>query len=234
MGCHFLLQEIFPTQRLKPGLLHCRQILYRLSHQDVWGIRNPEDKWKIKMRVACFTYPLRGWQEVENIRDCPSWVRHFLRRCLVSCQHNQRTCSDVPTWESAPVSSKGIKAPRVGLQALFLGWCRWWNLAIHRRSWSAEQGEDANFHVRTIRSGWVIWKQPAFCFGTDIYKLVYSWSLNNRNLNCIGPPIGRFFFLNEYLLQYYTIRGWLDLQMPAAYAEGWLWSYSWIFPLWRH
>ena len=28
-----LLQGIFPTQRLNLGLLHCRQILYHLSHQ---------------------------------------------------------------------------------------------------------------------------------------------------------------------------------------------------------
>ena len=34
MGCHFLLQERFPTQGLKPGLPHCRQTLYRLSHQN--------------------------------------------------------------------------------------------------------------------------------------------------------------------------------------------------------
>ena len=33
VGCHFLLQEIFPTQGLNPGLLHCRQTLYLLSHQ---------------------------------------------------------------------------------------------------------------------------------------------------------------------------------------------------------
>ena len=33
VGCHFLLQEVFPTQGLNPGLLHCRQVLYRLSHQ---------------------------------------------------------------------------------------------------------------------------------------------------------------------------------------------------------
>ena len=33
MGCHFLLQGIFPTQGLNPGLLHCRQILYRLSYK---------------------------------------------------------------------------------------------------------------------------------------------------------------------------------------------------------
>ena len=28
-----ILQGIFPTQASNPGLLHCRQILYRLSHQ---------------------------------------------------------------------------------------------------------------------------------------------------------------------------------------------------------
>ena len=33
MGCHFLLQGIFLTQWLNPGLLHCRRILYRLNHQ---------------------------------------------------------------------------------------------------------------------------------------------------------------------------------------------------------
>ena len=33
MGCHFLLQGIFPTQGLNLGLLHCRQIFYQLSHE---------------------------------------------------------------------------------------------------------------------------------------------------------------------------------------------------------
>ena len=42
VGCHFPLQwevaipfsrESFPTQGLNPGLPHCRQTLYRLSHQ---------------------------------------------------------------------------------------------------------------------------------------------------------------------------------------------------------
>ena len=33
MGSHFLLQGIFPSQGSNPGLLHCRQILYCLSHQ---------------------------------------------------------------------------------------------------------------------------------------------------------------------------------------------------------
>ena len=33
VGCHALLQGIFPTQGSIPGLLHCRWILYHLSHQ---------------------------------------------------------------------------------------------------------------------------------------------------------------------------------------------------------
>ena len=33
VGCYYLLQRIFPTQGSNPGLPHCRQMLYHLSHQ---------------------------------------------------------------------------------------------------------------------------------------------------------------------------------------------------------
>ena len=33
VGCHFLLQRIFPTQGSSLGFQHCRQTFYRLSHQ---------------------------------------------------------------------------------------------------------------------------------------------------------------------------------------------------------
>ena len=32
VGCHFLLQGIFPTQGSNPGLPHCTRILYQLNH----------------------------------------------------------------------------------------------------------------------------------------------------------------------------------------------------------
>ena len=44
LGCHSLLQGIFPTQESNPGLLHCRQILYRLSHQ-TWSKSFPIGLW---------------------------------------------------------------------------------------------------------------------------------------------------------------------------------------------
>ena len=42
--CHSLLQGIFLTQGSNPGLLHCRWILYRLSHQ---GTSQPRTHVKI-------------------------------------------------------------------------------------------------------------------------------------------------------------------------------------------
>ena len=34
VGCHALFQGIFPTQGSNPCLLHCRQVVYCLSHQE--------------------------------------------------------------------------------------------------------------------------------------------------------------------------------------------------------
>ena len=34
VGCHTLLQGMFPTQGSNPGLWHCRRILYQLSYRE--------------------------------------------------------------------------------------------------------------------------------------------------------------------------------------------------------
>ena len=47
-GCHPLLQGIFPNQGSNPGLLHCRQTLYHLSHQ----LRDSD-----VMVIGLFTHP---------------------------------------------------------------------------------------------------------------------------------------------------------------------------------
>ena len=49
MDSHFLLQEIFLTQRSNLGLLHCRQILYQLSHQGSPKSTLPQFKIKLKI-----------------------------------------------------------------------------------------------------------------------------------------------------------------------------------------
>ena len=40
VGCHALLQGIFPIEGSNPGLLHCRQILYHLSLQGIYALAN--------------------------------------------------------------------------------------------------------------------------------------------------------------------------------------------------
>ena len=47
VGSLSLLQQIFPTQKLNQGLLHCRRILYQLSHK-----RIPYLEFKVPFKVG--------------------------------------------------------------------------------------------------------------------------------------------------------------------------------------
>ena len=61
VGCHFLLQGIFPTQGLNPSLRHCRWILYhwvkQLARQILYNLtylgtlKKKKKKWTHKNRV---------------------------------------------------------------------------------------------------------------------------------------------------------------------------------------
>ena len=61
MGCHFLLQEILPTQGLNQGPPHCRQTLYPLSHQGSLfkASQRPRQFQKVKPRSSLVTQWLR-------------------------------------------------------------------------------------------------------------------------------------------------------------------------------
>ena len=77
VGCHFLLQRIFPTQGSNLGLPHCRQTLYHLSHQGsqlkkkkggqewvkIYNIWGEEMKRSEKCHLA-----IEWWKEKEKSR----------------------------------------------------------------------------------------------------------------------------------------------------------------------
>ena len=63
VGSHSLLQGIFQTQGLNPGLLYCRQILYRLSLPGSPSSLEPLTKEQQIMVRTPFT--IKGW--VENM-----------------------------------------------------------------------------------------------------------------------------------------------------------------------
>ena len=62
VGCYALLQGIFPTQELNPGLLHCGQILYCLNQ---WGSPRIVE-WVAMPFSRGFSWP-RNWTRVSSI-----------------------------------------------------------------------------------------------------------------------------------------------------------------------
>ena len=63
VGCHFLLQGLFPTQGSNPGLPHCRQTLYHLSHQGS------------QCRVILNNKFRQGWKMWALVNKLKSWLR---------------------------------------------------------------------------------------------------------------------------------------------------------------
>ena len=67
VGCHFLLQGIFPTQRSNPHflcLLHCRQILY---HCATWKVTNMHifGSWMLYIiSIYSYLYIYMHWQDI--------------------------------------------------------------------------------------------------------------------------------------------------------------------------
>ena len=83
VGCHFLLQGIFPTQGSKPGFLHCKQILDHLSHQG-----SPEK------RIYCILHSWYDWSTIPRIHIPLSWWifdsprRYICLCCVCVCAHS--------------------------------------------------------------------------------------------------------------------------------------------------
>ena len=82
VGSLSLLQGIFPAQRLNPGLLHCRWILYHMSHQGsptaFWGTQIACDKvhrarnegfLPTAKRASCLEVDLPAQSDIQMIAD---------------------------------------------------------------------------------------------------------------------------------------------------------------------
>ena len=88
VGCHSLLQGIFSTQGLNPGLLHCRRTLYDLSHQ---GSQSSGDAVAKAERVDCATagaqarvhfHLLRCFLERTSAKSVPDDGEGSPQKCL--------------------------------------------------------------------------------------------------------------------------------------------------------
>ena len=91
MGCHSLLQGISLTQGLNPGLLHCRQVLYHLSHRGWEGqvqMQPTELRGLSGMRVSLSSISQEGWwsRQSTGSGDGSSGCGNHLARMGTDCR----------------------------------------------------------------------------------------------------------------------------------------------------
>ena len=70
MGCHSLLQGIFPTRGSNPGLLHCRQTLYHLNRSLISGSMMPPvllSFFKVALAIQGLLWFHTNFQIVQSI-----------------------------------------------------------------------------------------------------------------------------------------------------------------------
>ena len=104
-----LLQGIFPTQGLNPGFLHCRQILYHLSH-----LESPPGHWKRTSfplpRVVAPTQLMQRWESKDSFPQtsvCPtSWSMLRILSPELSLFQLYFFPPSNSTWKSGPVTYK--------------------------------------------------------------------------------------------------------------------------------
>ena len=78
MDCHFLLQGIFLTQGLKPGLLHSRQTVYHLNHQGSHLLVYRFPVISIKLTPGCCLYVLQSMTWITQMNKDQKWRLTFM------------------------------------------------------------------------------------------------------------------------------------------------------------
>ena len=85
----FLLQRIFPTQGSSPGLLHCKQILYHLSHQgnENQNYKSKQSGWP-SLKSPQIINTIEGMEKKEpsftvggNINWCSLYGYQYVHAC---------------------------------------------------------------------------------------------------------------------------------------------------------
>ena len=103
VGCHALLQAIFLTQGSNPGLPHCGQILYHLSHQGSPSI------------LEWVAYPFsRGSSWFRNW----TWVSCIAGRLFTSWATKEAHLVTMPQMKRSFFSSSNIQRSSLPLQLL--------------------------------------------------------------------------------------------------------------------
>ena len=192
MGCHFLLQGIFPTQESNPGLPHCRQMIYPLSHQgSLLSNQNCKSDWLEPSKTFLYS----------NNRKCPKWGffrnpapffcssitsaihmdwlhaqahfiayssknNHFCFKLGTHVLHHPEGNGEISVWiiKRKPIVS--FSRPHWGEVVLQVtNWASWWTWIHESPSWSGQLGS-AHSPWSSPQTPWLL------CLGKD---WLYKW-----------------------------------------------------------
>ena len=93
VGSLFLLQEIFPTRGSNPDLLHCRRILYQLSHKGsprilegvVYPFSSSSSRPRNWTRVSCSTGRFFTNWAIREAQRLSYWVKCQRKTGIIWC-----------------------------------------------------------------------------------------------------------------------------------------------------
>ena len=108
VGCHALFQGIFPTHGSNPGLLHCRWILYHLSHH-----RSPRIlEWVAYLFSRGSSRP-RNWTRVTCIAGgfFTSWATREVVVTIINLILAMRKLRHLQTWGSLETTQWSQQLP---------------------------------------------------------------------------------------------------------------------------
>ena len=158
VAIHSLLQRIFPNQGSNPGLLHCRQLLYRLSYRG-WGGYSLQDKQHYAFHFACalmfchasnwsVSQPpeLGTWRGVWTYRHSSSTLPPALPT-LISWRQS--------TWEAAGKNRTSLRC--AAARKFLLGWRPGWRTyQSSLPSWGASSGNKPRLSLLGVPSPYLL------------------------------------------------------------------------------
>ena len=165
MGCYSLLQGIFPTEGSNPSLLHYRQILYHLSHQEICSLIYllalycPVEKematnssilaWRLPWTEEpdCSPWGCKESDRTERLTYCPAFFIFYLCEVSDSLYNVKKGLSYFCLVESFIVNQCWI---------LRNASCAWviWSCALHFLPFSCDRWLNRLLNVEIILHTW--------------------------------------------------------------------------------
>ena len=172
VGSLSLLQGIFPTQRLNPGLLHYRQILYHLRHKGspllpltlalgptTGREHSPAYQQKIGLKIY-WAWPCPPEQEPGLLTAGTSQSGNFHKPLILIHQRADRT--KPPSQKTNQNWSRGSQPclTQWDYEPCHVGPCKmdgsWWTVLT--KCGPLEKGMANHFSILALRTPWTVWK----------------------------------------------------------------------------